>query len=119
MSYSGHLDHANAELTRGRILAESDDIDGAVQHACLTAEHALKAVLASEDELVPTGSKGHDLNFLASQASMDVPFETVLITLDGAYNQTRYPDTTPHGIRNVKSLLDDVESLVRYAEENI
>ena len=87
MSCSGHVDHAEAELDRGRILTENDEVDGGVQHACLAAEHALKAALASEGEPVPTGSKGHDLSFLASQASMDVPFETVLLTLDGAYNR--------------------------------
>ena len=118
MSYSGHVDHAEAELDRGRILAENDDVDGAVQHACLAAEHALKAALASEGEPVPTGSKGHDLSFLASQASMDVPFETVLLTLDGAYNRAHYPDTPPHGITDPDSILNDVESLIEYTTEN-
>jgi HEPN domain-containing protein len=118
MSYSGHIAHAERELERGRVLAEHDDIDGAVQHACLAVEHALKAVLASEDERVPTGSKGHDLNFLASQSSMNIPFEMLLITLDGAYNRTRYPDTPPHGITDPESVLNDVESLIAYVTEN-
>lgn len=119
MSYSSHIDHAEAECKRGRILAENDDTDGAVQHACLAAEHALKAVLVSEDKRVPTGSKGHDLNFLASQSSMALPFETLLITLDGAYNQARYPDTPPHGITDAESVLDDTESLITHITENV
>ena len=118
MSYSGHVDHAEAELDRGCILAENDDVDGAVQHACLAAEHALKAALASEGEPVPTGSKGHDLSFLASQVSMAVPFETVLLTLDGAYNQARYPDTPPHNITDPDSILNEVESLIEYITED-
>jgi HEPN domain-containing protein len=118
MSYSGHISHAERELERGRVLADHDDNDGAVQHACLAVEHALKAVLASEDERIPTGSKGHDLNFLASQASRELPFETLLVDLDGAYNQARYPDTPPHGITDPESVLNDVESLVSYVTEN-
>lgn len=114
MSYSGHIAYAERELERGRVLAEHDDTDGAIQHACLATEHTLKAVLASEDERVPTESKGHDLNFLASQSSIDIPFETLLVTLDGAYNQAQYPDTPPHGITDPESVLNDVESLVEH-----
>jgi HEPN domain-containing protein len=118
MSYSGHINYAERELERGHVLAGHDDTDGAIQHACLAAEHALKAALANENEDVPTGSKGHDLNFLASQSSTDVPFETLLMTLDGAYNQARYPDTPPHGITDPESVLNDVESLIAYVTEN-
>ena len=49
---------------------------------------------------------------------MAVPFETVLLTLDGAYNQARYPDTPPHNITDPDSILNEVESLIEYITED-
>jgi len=118
MSYSGHIKYAKSELRRGYLLSEHDDVDGAVQHACLATEHALKAVLADEEKTVPTGSRGHNLNFLASEASMNIPYESLLIKLDGSYNQARYPDTPPHGITDPDTILNSVEGLITYIAES-
>jgi hypothetical protein len=47
---------------------------------------------------------------------MELPFETPLATLNGAYNRTRYPGTPPHGIGDPEPVLDDVESLLDHVK---
>lgn len=88
-----HLQLARQAKNNYLAVSTSDygNVPGMIEHASLTIEHLLKAMLATEKPDGVNTHRGHNLGALLQATTHDTsPFQNFVYDIDGLYTAARY-----------------------------